>query len=379
MTSIIDTLLEKRQAEINQANDKKIRARKENKSILTASLQEAFGDFWPIIQEHGVADWSFDSSNIPSVEIEIPVLDQHRLAPINIRCRGTKFISNTYNPPFRSFGSSFNNLVEVLAHARERYLDYKERIKEKLITDTKSDLWQTNRDEGKALEAHRLLVEIAPDKKEEWDRLLVDWKSYRERMKIQLEESKTDAENRQADFERTQAAENEYTQAYIEWLRDRDLIIAANEVLAGPIRERFSHQVYNEYKLIYGAVALDEETGDKFLEQLSVYTLQDAPDETDRWIVNGKPRLFYHPISLETNATTPQNGYLTRHIKRGGVEIMFSPTMSDEDIERAVSHLIEIPPAPKYIGDVLSDYQILHECIPSARRLYYDENRQENQ
>lgn len=375
-TSFIDQLLQSRQERIDNERQVKTEARKANKDLLTQSLMEALGDFWPIVNQYGVDVWEFDGSNLPIVRIEIPALDDLQLAPMSIGAYGKKFSADYYKPPFFSFGSSFHNLVDALAHARQHYADYKERAKENAIKDAKADLWIHNGDELKAIEAHRLLIEIAPDNKTEWDGLLDNWNAYRERMRKQNEEQRAKALVREENQRKYQQHYTEHIQILVGWLKNKNLILSGNEMLAESIRERFS-QPYHEYKLTYGIVAQDEE-GDHYVDTNHVYVLDPVPNSDGYWMVNGQPKKFYHLVSIEQFTTKPVDGYLARRVVRGGVTIHFSPLMSEDTIERAVSHLIELPKQPEYTGGILNQYESSTECLRQARGIINTEGESDN-
>lgn len=67
-----------------------------------------------------------------------------------------------------------------------------------------------------------------------------------------------------------------------------------------------------------------------------------------------------------------------RRVVRGGVTIQFSPLMSEDTIERAVSQLIELPKQPEYTGGILDQYESSTECLRQARGIINTEGESDN-
>lgn len=376
--NIIEDLIQSKAANIKAARDQKEQEKKEIVEKLLESLKTSLGDFWALLEGRGITyrvSWDHTFKD-PDILIDIPALEDHRLAPISIKWDRNSHLgihSEYYGArPFKVSGSTFPDIGAALLEARTRYPNYVENIRKERIDFYNKELvyqWRGKSEEELRALAAQLIAEF-PEKEEEGKKALEN--SLR-RMKEErdLEEAREEAEKaREAEAIRKQEILRDYLQKLAEWMKARDEIIASNEKIAEGIQIVENEEEYLEYKLTYALIATDEDELEKYVETREVYTLEDAPDSAGYWPIDGKRIKFFSPVSIEERAVKPSRGMLSKWVEKGGVKIAFAPTVSDNMIGLTMGALDDLPQEPELPEELRSQYQYyMSELYKKARAL----------
>jgi hypothetical protein len=367
MSSVIDKLIQDRDSKIKSEAEARARAIDEQAEKHIEAMRAAFGDFWSIVEELGAGPIAVTSNGAFSfIRLDIPASDKYRIAPIRVEWNQHSERSGYSHYTFGVFGRSYKLLPEALAAARESFEEYKESLKKKHIEALEKEVSWAKRDQEEAVRsAIEKLIEIAPEREEEWKADLEKWISQRDEKIRYQEERKREQKEVEELRRKIGLIKQDYTAALVEWIRARNAIEASNEIEGERIQNSADLEQYRVYKLTYALIATDEDEGSNYIETRHVWTRDSDPDEWGAYTVDGRRFKVFNPVSLEAFDVSPSRGACSKDIQKGGREFYFAPYVSDIQIRERLSKIQELPDQPAPPAEL--DYYERDGCLSDAR------------
>lgn len=383
MENLINSMIDRKAAEYQSEREREAEEKRAKAEKLVSAMKERLGEFWTIIEEqaqktgrpHYAVVW--DGSG-PEIRIDLPALDEYRLAPIFIKWND--YSDNSRYSHYRAFhvgGYSFSDIGEALLYARNNYPEYKKKDREEKIEKFNSKLlhygWNTaTESEEEALsilEAH--LAEF-PDREEDARDTFEEWKKKRANYLALKDKERRDREEEQAKRALFQSIKLAYIQDLAQWLRQRDEIDEENKKLAQRIQDISDSHTYTVYELTYALIASYEEDGEQYrdLETRSVYTLYALPDSFGFWDIDGKKVKIFHPVSIERMEVKASSGILAKTVSKSGIDFYFDPEIIEEKIPEILADIQDLPETPREPEELkISYYGNMRDYIRQARAL----------
>jgi hypothetical protein len=352
MTSVIEYLIKSQEDQEATQREEAKRRRDDKAANLLEGLKKHLGAFFSVIEERKIPiETTFDGSD-PRIRIEIPALDEERLAPIVITWSGYA----SYTSPFQVMRSGYSNLPEALKAARDNYDRYLQSQKSEKIESFEKRFAYYSGDLKTEEQARALFEEYVgafPEADNKARELLSRWIEKRaEDLKIKEAQAQYLRE-REAEEVRIREEGERYIGELVEWLQKRDAIDAKNFETGKKIQEIADSFFYTVYKLTYALVAsmneaFEDESEERYLETREVYSLEGEPDSLGYWKVGKEGKLvkFFHPVSVEMLAVKASSGILSKTFRKAGVELSFSPYSIPEKIPEIMSEIEDLPEKP---------------------------------
>ena len=289
-TNLIDQLITTAEQAKIDAQAAEDRQRQEFVEHAEQAIAATLGELWNTLQPHVVK--AVDGDKRLRVLVGGEGLAAMQLAPfwVHYNTFDEVFLDwserpsgrKTYNP--QTAGTFFSEMRELFFKQQADAL--KERIQDAIYRASRLSHSPTPERAGAALAE---LLELAPECETEWRRLRTEWQADYDQERA-----------RQAWQARQQALQAEYQATYAEYWQEHQRVLAENRRRIGELQARLD-EPFTIWRLEYGIVASDEDSGERFVDTAHVYVA--TFDAAGFWtIFDGNriaPRRYTHVVSVE--------------------------------------------------------------------------------
>jgi len=291
-TNLIDQLITTAEQAKIDAQAAEGRQRQEFIERAEQSIAATLGELWNTLQPHVVK--AVDGDKRLRVLIGGEGLAAMQLAPfwVHYDTFNEVFLDWSEHPSGRK---SYNPQTAGVFFAERRVAFFKQQadaLKERIQDATYRARWLSYSPTPERADAALAeLLELAPERETEWRRLRAEWQADYDQQ-----------QERNAWEARQQELKAEYQATYAVYWEEYQLVLAENRRRIGELRAQLD-EPFTFWRLGYGIVASDEDSGERCVDTAYVYVTHATFDAAGFWTVfDGNriaPRRYTHLVSVE--------------------------------------------------------------------------------